>query len=293
MRFILCFSLSLLCVSCKYPSTDPAPETTEPEVQLPVESKPEVADIAEEPDTEFPEEIPGQITVADVGAVEQCDIGPSIEWMASQTIIYTQDPSDEWRDCSGNFLRLSSHISEICDVDLVAPPGVSKYVDVGSYQTPGNEEARTTRGIAEWYDQKNAFVPIFYDGVDITEAPEALKAIREKIKPGAVLWFSQRKPLATDGKEGLYREVGGAIGHMGTVTSVERDANGRVTGWDMYHGQNSRKHNGITSHWWDWPEMYTSRGQEYPPGGYWNQRIVGFAESLVPDAGVEVVALRN
>ncbi|ASJ73999.1 hypothetical protein [Granulosicoccus antarcticus] len=213
--------------------------------------------------------------------------------MASQTIDYSQDPSNEWRDCSGNFLRLSSYVADMCEVDLVAPPGIKEYVQGGNNQRPGVAEARTTRGIAKWYDEKGMFVPIFYDGKKLTEAPDALLAIRENLKPGAVLWFSSKQPLAAKKKEGLYKEAGGYIGHMATITSVEKNSDGLVTGWKMYHGQNERKNNGITEHWWDWPSAYTSKGQAYPPGGYWNQRIVGFSQSLVPDSDIAVVALDN
>jgi len=287
MRCILFLPIGFLCVSCNLLPTQSAPKNTVPLAEQ--GSQPTIEQLS----NDLPPETPNSISLADVQAVERCDIGPAIQWMVNQKIIYTQNPSSEWRDCSGNFLRLSSHVAGICDVDLVAPPGVREYVKNGNNERPGIEEARTTRGIARWYDERGTFVPIFYDDVDITEAPKALTAVREKIKPGAVLWFSQRKPLASDKKDGLYRELGGAIGHMGTITSVERDANGLVTSWEMYHGQNKKKHNGITRHWWDWPDKFTSGGKEYPPGGYWSQRIVGFAESLVPDTSVEVVALRN
>ncbi|MFT6269479.1 MAG: hypothetical protein ACJAVV_002305 [Alphaproteobacteria bacterium] len=38
------------------------------------------------------------------------------------------------------------------------------------------------------------------------------------------------------GKSNLYKEIGGAISHMGTVVSVIKDSNGDVIEWDMYDG---------------------------------------------------------
>jgi len=203
--------------------------------------------------------------------------------MVAQKIPYSQNPSNEWRDCSGNFLRLSSYVADQCrDVQLVAPSGITDYTKGGRNKAPGGEQARTTRGIAKWYDDKDVFTPIFYDNTAIDQAPVTLVEIRNKIKPGTVLWFSREKPLKANGKINLYKENGGMINHMATVVRITKDDRGNVTGWDMYHGQNQEKGSGVTSHWWDWPAMYTSNGKKYPPGGYWSQRIVGITENLIP-----------
>ena len=221
---------------------------------------------------------------------ESCNVVEAINWMAQQRIIYTQSPADEWRDCSGNFLRLSSYIASNCSgVEMPAPPGIGEYVHgSGNNKRPGVAQARTTRGLAKWYDQKGLFTPIYYDGTDVEHAPVALQEVRNQIKPGTVLWFSRRKPQASGGKESLYDEATGIINHMGTVASVTKDEQGNVIDWTMYHGQNERKHNGITDHWWNWPTAYTSGGKKYPPGGYWSQRIVGFAESLIPSGTIQL-----
>ncbi|MDH3604671.1 MAG: hypothetical protein OEU26_34130 [Candidatus Tectomicrobia bacterium] len=210
---------------------------------------------------------------------------PIVASMVAQKIPYSQDPANEWRDCSGNFLRLSSYVATQCPgVELVAPPGITDYAKGGDNKAPGEARSRTTRGIAKWYDGKGVFTPIYYDDTDLDQAPAALVANRNKIKPGTVLWFSRKKPVKADGKISLYKEAGGMINHMATVVKITKDDRGNVTGWDMYHGQNPKKGSGVTSHWWDWPAKYTSRGQQYPPGGFWSQRIVGIAESLIPHA---------
>ena len=216
--------------------------------------------------------------------VAQCDFSRALEWMSSQDIGYTQDPGDEWRDCSGNFLRLSSRIASTCNnVQMVAPKGITRYEKGGNNKRPGMAHARTSEDIARWYDQKGLFIPIFYDATDISSAPESLEAVRNKIKPGSVLWFSREQPLSSEGDEGLLD----SINHMGTIVSVTKDDDGNVIEWTMYHSYNETKNNDVTTHWWNWPKKYTSRGQEYPPGGFWDQRIVGMSETLlVPSTAV-------
>lgn len=228
----------------------------------------------------------GPLTSASVPALQQCDITPAIDWMRDQKIIYTQNPSNEWRDCSGNFLRLSSRIATICpNVQLAAPPGVRKYVRGGDNDRPGPEEARSTRALAKWYDDRGQFIPIYYDGTNPQDAPATLVALRNRIKTGTVLWFSPEVPMKADGKPGLYREDSkrGVINHMGTVVSVTRDEAGNVTGWKMYHGQNPSLHNGVTEHYW----KRSGRSRPVPQGGYGQQRIVGFAESIIPPANLQ------
>ena len=212
-----------------------------------------------------------------------CDIAPAIDWMTEQTITYTQDPADEWRDCSGNFLRLSSRIASICpNVDMAAPAGIKEFDPDGDNKRPGAADARSTRALAKWYDERELFVPVYYDDRDATLAPASLTEFRNDIRPGTVFWFSFEVPKSNQGKENLYMESAdgkGVIGHMGTVVSVERDVDDNVTSWTMYHGQNSRKNNGITTHRWD----KSTRSPGNPQGGWGEQRIVGYASHLVPE----------
>ena len=74
----------------------------------------------------------------------------------------------------------------------------------------------------------------------------------------------------------------GSINHMGTVTTVERDASGNVVRFEMYHGRSKGKPGAVTKHhYWSWPAVYTSRGKAYPSFGYWKQRLVGIS-TIVP-----------
>ncbi|MEM7256221.1 MAG: hypothetical protein AAF404_02410, partial [Pseudomonadota bacterium] len=168
--------------------------------------------------TEVTQQTDNQLSTPAAATPQACDIGSAINWMANQKIIYAQSPSNEWRDCSGNFLRLSSRIATVCPgVELAAPPGITRYVHGGNNKRPGMAQARTTRGLAHWYDKKGMFTPVYYDNTPIEQAPLALKEIRNRIKPGSVLWFAHRKPQSKDGKTSLYDEASGMINHMGTV----------------------------------------------------------------------------
>ncbi len=82
------------------------------------------------------------------------------------------------------------------------------------------------------------------------------------------------------------------INHMGTVISVERDENGDVLSYSMYHGRNKKKVATVTNHhYWDWPDKFTSGGKEYPPLGYWGQYLVGIAPITPADQPIMLSSL--
>lgn len=204
-------------------------------------------------------------------------IGPIAASMVAQQIPYTQDPANEWRDCSGNFLRLSSYLAEACpelNGSLAATSGIRDFEPgADNAADPASAAARTTRGIAKWYFDNHAFVPIYYDPE--TADRVALAKHRDFIRPGAVLWFSRQKPTKSSGLQPLFTR---AINHMGTVVSVERDEDGNVVRYTMYHGRSKGKKARVTEHhYWQWPAMFTRAGKEYPPLGYWDQYLVGIA----------------
>lgn len=263
------FASSFVLISCAGVSTDSS-------VNVPPDNTSSIINESTHVETSNP-------PIPEVDVALNCDIEPAFEWMKKQTILYTQSPADEWRDCSGNFLRLSSRIASICPtVQMAAPAGIKVFAPDGDNKRPGKAEARSTRGLAKWYDQKGLFVPIYYDGNDASLAPQSLVAFRNSIKPGTVFWLSFDVPKSSQGKQHLYSETAskkGIIDHMGTVVSIDKDDNDNVISWTMYHGQNSRKHNGITTHRWN-----KSRPSSVnPQGGWGKQRIVGYAPHLVPE----------
>ncbi len=226
-------------------------------------------------------------------------LGPIAASMQAQKIPYkiSQDPVDEWRDCSGNFLRLSSYVAARCagnDDLLAAQAGVKDFVLNGNNNVPASRGPRSTRGLGKWYNDQERFTPIFYDGVtDVAAAPQDLVAHRNLIKPGAVLWFSRKKPMSAGGLEDLWtpNQARTQINHMGTVTEVTRDDAGNVIRYKMYHGHGREGNPAAVTehHYWDWPATFTSNGKSYPPLGYWDQYLVGIGSLLpaeAPPAGV-------
>lgn len=200
---------------------------------------------------------------------------PIADSMVSQKIPYSQAAANEWRDCSGNFLRLSSYLAEECpelENSLAATRGVTDFEPGADNVVAGAKAvSRTTRGIAKWYSSQGRFAPVYYDGA--ANEKTALEKYRDLIRPGSVLWFSRSKPASSMGVDPLFNRQ---INHMGTVVSVTRNESGEVVGYQMYHGRNKGKVATVTStHFWDWPEEYLGSGRSYPPLGYWGQYLVG------------------
>ncbi len=215
---------------------------------------------------------------------------PIVENMVAQKIPYTQNPANEWRDCSGNFLRLSSYLASVCPENqnyLIAPPGIRDYTPGGNNVAPSGVTARTSRAIAKWYQAQGRFTPIYYEGVTSpSEIPADLRKNRHLVRPGAVVWFSFGRPTSQDGLDALFEKKvsrGPHINHMATVTSVNLGEDGQVASFEMYHGRTTGKPGSVTkTHYWKWPDKYLKGDtKEYPSFGNWTQYLVGIA-AIVP-----------
>jgi len=199
-------------------------------------------------------------------------VQPITERMSETEIPYTQSKAggDQLRDCSGNFLRVSSHVAGQCKdgapwlaasegvVDWI-PGGGSKNVFEGTYQEwtdedGNNHAARSSRGVARWYAKNGLFTPLWTND-------DSLERFRDQIKPGMVVWFGRDGQSYTEraGTEKMFTHRIGIV-HMGVVHSVQRDeATGDVVSYKMYHGRRpdpKAPDNGITDH-------------SYEPGGSW------------------------
>lgn len=274
-RILLCACLSILVVGCT--STTKKTGSTKP----PLSPPPQIAPI---PDNESTS---AYYTVCngkkkELGAL----LKPIVSSMVDQKIPYppykfSRRDSNQWRDCSGNFLRITSHLAGTCaefKQTLVAPGGVQRYQRGRSNIVPLSPSARSTRNIAKWFhDQPNfLFQAIYYDDVNATPRRRAisgdLRKYRHLIRPGAVLWFAHTMPISDKGLSALftYNETTRRhINHMGIVTSVKRDSKGQVVSLSMYHGRNPRVDSGITTHDWAY-----SGNSDYPPFGVGSQFLV-------------------
>jgi hypothetical protein len=199
--------------------------------------------------------------------------------MVRQRIPYGWTSPDEWRDCSGNFLRFSSYVASACPAgrdDLAAPPGIADYLRGGDNVAGLLPRARDSRELARWYFEHDRFVPIWYDQPQKGGLPPLLEDSRYLIKPGAVLWFSANRPYERGGIEQLFaRNVRGTqIKHLGTVVSVEHDDDGQVVGYAMYHGRNPDRAGSVT-------DGHSIHGTgDGPPFGNGGEFLVGIGTLL-------------
>jgi hypothetical protein len=232
--------------------------------------------------------------VKDLAAI----VAPIVDSMVSQAIPYpsygsSREYANQWRDCSGNFLRLTSYVAGACSEHssgLVAPSGIDDYNPNRSNVVSLDAGARTTRGIAKWFYEEPTFIfqPIYYDDVPATPRKQAISAdllkYRHFIRPGSVLWFARTMPTSDHGLTALFEfngETSRHINHMGTVTAVRHDADGQVISFSMYHGRNPDKGAGVTDHEWAY-----SGTSDYPPFGVGKQYLVGIGVIVPVSAGI-------
>ncbi len=168
------------------------------------------------------------------------------EQIEAQNILYN---TEKLSDCSGMFLRLCSNLKKKCD----------------DYIFPSSKAVRDTRRLAKWYAKKGRLTII-----------ENAEASGYLIKPGAVMFYGHggvtyndltiEKITANDGIE-----------HVGTVTSVTKDKNGKVIQYSLFHGRSNGKPAGRTTY----HQLKPYRTQ-LPAYGNWNQQWVAVADIMTP-----------
>lgn len=175
------------------------------------------------------------------------------EKLEKDSIWYSSKRPEELRDCSGIFFRVMNEIKTTC----------------GNYQYPDPKKDRSSRMIARWYHDKG----------NLSLVHDPMKS-RELIEPGAVLFFGKSNAkynkITMDllsNKKGV-----GEISHMGVVTEVKKDEEGKVIGYVMMHGHRPGKIAHRTHyHGVEPPRL------NYPVLGNWNQQLVAIANIMTPD----------
>ena len=157
-----------------------------------------------------------------------------------QKIAYNSIPLS---DCSGMFHRLAIAVKDFCP----------------DYTYPEPEEARDTRALARWY----------YDHNNLAIIQDAA-ASGYLIRPGSVMFFGNSEVKYTNITIDKIAVKGG-IEHMGTVVSVEKDKDGKVVAYTMFHGRNPSKPAGTTVH------KLKNSNKKVPPYGNWTQQWVAVA----------------
>jgi len=177
------------------------------------------------------------------------------ERLEKDSIWYNNREPEKLADCSGIFHRVVQHVKSGCD----------------AYEYPNPAVARDSRSVARWYNSKNNLVVI-------DDASKHAKLIR----PGSVLFFGgSGKSYVNPSVEQVTAPLpAGIVEHIGVVTEVETDSEGKVVGYVMFHGRRP----GVTAKRSHYHNIKPPR-LGFPPLGNWNQQLVGIAYIMTPKEG--------
>ncbi|MCB0568711.1 MAG: hypothetical protein KDC66_03060 [Phaeodactylibacter sp.] len=173
----------------------------------------------------------------------------------SEHILYRSIPLS---DCSGMFHRLLRKMKE-------SFPG---------FEYPEVVEARSSRALAQWY----------YDHGALHIIDDAANS-GQLIRPGAILFFGQygKKYTRPTIEQLIISGVG--IQHIGTAVEVQKDENGQVIGYTMFHARGRGKAASKTQHY-----LHNPRNSYLPAFGNWKQQLV--AIGYIDTAPVEQMAAK-
>lgn len=137
--------------------------------------------------------------------------------LTEQALDYNVEP---FSDCSGIFHRVLDSLKLSCK----EPAYPSK-------------EYRSSRDLARWYHERGT-LNLVHDPIGMAE----------KIEPGAVLFYGGRG--AEWGAEFSVTDItsAGGINHVGVVTAVQKDADGIVQSYHLFHGLRPGKTAQITTY---------------------------------------------
>lgn len=148
-------------------------------------------------------------------------------------------------DCSGMFHRFMQELAKACP----------------NFTFPKPKKARDSRALAKWFHKNGPFTLIF-----------DAKKQKDLIKPGAVMFYGYGGKVYENftAKDLFVRGKG--INHVGIVVEVEKDEDGNVINYHLFHGRNPRHPAGITS----FHNLVPTR-DTYPPLGNGPEQWVAFA----------------
>lgn len=160
----------------------------------------------------------------------------------AQHILYRSVPLS---DCSGMFHQLLLKMKE-------AFP---------AFAYPAVAEARSSRALARWYYDKGSLHIIDEAG-----------GSGELIRPGAVMFFGQVGKKYNSPSIDQLTTYGAGIMHIGTVVEVEKDEQGKVIAYTMFHARGRGKPASHTRHYLRHPG-----NPGLPAFGNWRQQWVAIA----------------
>lgn len=160
--------------------------------------------------------------------------------------------SQDLSDCSGMFLRVCNSLKNKCN----------------NYDFPDPAKVRDTRLLGRWFYERGNLKLI-----------ENAKANGNLIRPGAVMFYGHGNRKYTNLTIDKIAARDG-IEHIGVVTAVDKDENGVVTGYTLFHGRSTGKIASRSTH----HKLKPSRSN-LPSYGNWNQQWLAVGYILTPKSG--------
>ncbi|WP_339136434.1 MAG: hypothetical protein WGN25_00945 [Candidatus Electrothrix sp. GW3-4] len=232
-----------------------------PEVKSEVkpEVKPEVEETEEEkmPPPDIPVKVGERLPEVFLGyddAVCAGDLVPavraSVADLEAQAILYGVGPLS---DCSGIFHRVLMGVKKRCP-DHAYPP-----IDV----------YRDSRDLARWYNEQGELI-LIEDALQRTDL----------IRPGMVLFYGRAGRVFKNFTVDDLVATRAGIDHVGVVVRVQRDEDGEVSNYRLFHGH-GRKGKTFASAT-NWHRREPTRAS-YPPFGNGRQQLVAAARIVRPE----------
>lgn len=162
------------------------------------------------------------------------------KWMYSNT-------ASDFKDCSGMFIRLCENLDEqFCD----------------AYQFPGRK-FHSTRDLAAWYARM--------DKLTLIKDPQSQQ---DQIQIGQVIFYGKSnkripKKFTLEDLTAPYPK--GLLAHMGVVVAINREEDGSLKSYTIYHGRSSGKP----------ASRSIIRASQNPNFGNWGQPWLASASILV------------
>lgn len=172
------------------------------------------------------------------------------EGIERDSVMYDNKNSAKLADCSGMFLRVTKFVASKCN----------------QYEYPQPNEARGTSQLISWYHNKKNLILI--------KNNEDAFAKRNLIKPGAIMFFGRSGQVYNNVDIGIAQSQ---VMHVGTVTEVNKDDQGNVIGYTMFHGRSAGKIAQRTFYHGLKPPRLG-----YPVLGNWNQQWIGISYIMTP-----------
>jgi cell wall-associated NlpC family hydrolase len=150
-------------------------------------------------------------------------------------------------DCSGIFHRVLKRMKRVCP----------------DYDYPDVEAYRDSRDLARWYHERDELILI----------DDPLK-YSDLIKPGAVLFYGQRDAVYTNFTAEQLFERGTGINHVGVVVKVHKNAQGKVSRYELLHGHGRPGKTVASTTNYHWRKPPNTRNRPYGNG---KEQWVAFA----------------